>query len=128
MYDWFNKTKSKFVESDFIKYYINFDRQMLLKRIEIRTNQMIKLGVLKELKKFNKLKIKKEHNINKVIGINELNKYLKKEISLDDAITLVIIRTRQYAKRQTTWARGKMSSWININPNQISLVIKKFIF
>ena len=101
---------------------------MLLKRIEIRTNQMIKLGVLKELKKFNKLKIKKEHNINKVIGINELNKYLKKEISLDDAITLVIIRTRQYAKRQTTWARGKMSSWININPNQISLVIKKFIF
>ncbi len=86
---------------------------------------MFKNGALKEVKKFNKLKVKKEHTINKVIGINEIKKYLNKEITLDNAKELITIKTRQYAKRQSTWAKGKMSTWTNIEPHKISSEIKK---
>ena len=127
MYDWLDKTKPIFSEQCFIKYYINFDRKDLIKRIEKRTYQMIKNGALEEVKKFNKLKIRKDQSIKKVIGINELNKYLKKEINLNDAKQLIIIKTRQYAKRQSTWARTKMSTWKMIDPYKIASEIKKII-
>ena len=125
MYDWLNKTESIFNEDDFIKYYINFERQDLIERIEKRTIQMVKKGAIKEVKRFNKLKVKKNHTINKVIGIKEINKYLNKEITLDNAKELIAIKTRQYAKRQSTWARGKMSTWTNIKPHKILSEIKK---
>ncbi len=116
MYDWLKKTKVILNENNFVKFYIDINRKDLIKRIEKRTDQMIKDGALKEVKKFNKLKIKSDHSINKVIGINELNRYLKKEISLEVAKELIIIKTRQYAKRQSTWARSKMNSWTKIDP------------
>ncbi len=116
MYDWLKKTKAILNENNFVKFYININRKDLIKRIEKRTDQMIKDGALKEVKKFNRLKIKSDHSINKVIGINELNSYLKKEISLEVAKELIIIKTRQYAKRQSTWARSKMNSWTKIDP------------
>jgi tRNA dimethylallyltransferase len=125
MYDWLDKTQSDFDENDFIKYYINFERSDLIKRIEKRVDQMIKHGELKEVKMFNKLKIKKDHTINKIIGINELNQYLNKEITLSEAKKLIVIKTRQYAKRQSTWARGRMSTWSYISPSKFSSEIKK---
>jgi tRNA dimethylallyltransferase len=128
MYDWLNKTKSTFNEDDFIKYYINFERQDLIKRIKKRSDEMINSKAITEIKKLKSFNVKKDHSINKVIGINELNKYLNKEITLDKAKELILIKTRQYAKRQSTWARGKMSSWTNINPYNLSSEIKKINF
>lgn len=125
IYDWLNNTKPIFRNSEFCKLYVNYDRNQLVQRIEKRTNQMVKNGALKEVKKFNKLNINKDHSINKAIGINELKDHINNLISLDEAKELISIKTRQYAKRQSTWARGKMSSWININPYKIDLEIKK---
>ena len=51
-----------------------------------------------------------------MIGIQEIKDHLKKKITLTETKNLIQIRTRQYAKRQFTWARGKMSSWKIINP------------
>ena len=86
---------------------------------------MIKIGVIQELKKFNKIKLKKERSANKVIGIDELTKYLNNEIRLDEAKELISIRTRQYAKRQATWARSKMVSWNKVSPKQILYWVKE---
>ena len=41
----------------------------------------------------------------------------KKTNNLDEAKELIYIKTRQYAKRQATWARSRMLSWKKINPN-----------
>ena len=125
MYDWLSKTKPKFKENQFLKLYINFERQELMNRISLRTNKMFKEGVIQEVKKFSKKKIKKDNSVNKVIGINELNQYVKNEITLDQARELIAIRTRQYAKRQVTWARSRMINWNKINPNEISSWIKR---
>jgi len=125
MYDWLGKTKSNFKDKEFLKLYINFDRESLIKRISQRTSKMIKIGAIQEVKKFNKLRLKKERSANKVIGIDELTKYLNSEIKLDETKELISIRTRQYAKRQATWARSKMISWSKIEPREISNWIKK---
>ena len=97
MYDWINDTKPEFKENEFLKLYIDCDRESLLKKISIRTKMMIENGAIKEVKIFNKQKIKKNHSVKKVIGIVELTQYLKNQINLEKAQELISIKTRQYA-------------------------------
>ena len=125
MYDWIRKTKPIFNEKLFIKLYIEFDRQKLIERIKKRVKKMIQSGAIQEVAKFSKLKIKKDKSINKVIGVEELNNYLNKKISLEQAKELISIKTRQYAKRQITWARSRMRAWSKIDPYKVSLALKK---
>ena len=125
MYEWINKTKSRFKDTEFIKLYIDFAREDLIKRISLRSTKMIDEGAIKEVKGFIKLKIKKDLSVNRVIGIDELTQYLEKKINLNQVQELISIKTRQYAKRQATWARSRMSSWKKINPIKISDHIKK---
>ena len=125
MYEWLKKTKSEFKKSEFLKLYINFKREDLIERISQRTTEMIFEGAINEVKKFLNLKIKKDRSVNRVIGIDELTQYLNKKISLDQARELISIKTRQYAKRQATWARTRMTSWKKINPIKINDYIKK---
>ena len=125
MYDWLKKTKSEFKDDDFLKLYIDFNREELVKRISLRVIKMIEEGAIKEVKKFIKYKIKKNQSVNKVIGIDELTQYLNKKINLDQAQELISIKTRQYAKRQATWARSRMISWNKVKPIEISSWIKK---
>ena len=125
MYDWLNKTKSQFKNKEFLKLYIDFKREELVERIFLRTIKMIKEGAIKEVKRFIKLKIKKNHSVKKVIGIDELTQLIRKQINFDKAEELISIKTRQYAKRQATWARSRMVNWKKINPNEINGFVKK---
>ena len=125
MYDWFKKTKTNFHESVFLKFYINFERKKLIQRIEQRTTHMIKEGAIQEVIRFNKAKIKKNHSAKKVIGIEEITKYLDNQIKLEQAKELIAIKTRQYAKRQATWAKSRMIMWTKIDPRKFLSVIKK---
>jgi len=125
MYEWLKKTKSEFKCDEFLKLYINFKREDLIKRISIRSRKMIEEGAIKEVKKFIKSKIKKDLNVNRVIGIDELTQYLNEKINLDQAHELISIKTRQYAKRQATWARSRMAAWEKINPIKIANYVKK---
>ena len=86
---------------------------------------MINDGAINEVKKFLKLKIRKDRSVNRVIGIAELTQYLNKKITLDQAKELILIKTRQYAKRQATWARTRMTSWKKIKSNKIDDFVKK---
>jgi len=122
---WFKRTKILFDPTSFVKIYIDFPREELVNRIKKRVDRMFKDGAVLEVKKFNRLKLKKDNSSKKVIGIEEINKLLNGELNLIEAKERIFIKTRQYAKRQTTWARGQMTSWQKINPNNISLTLKK---
>ena len=125
MYEWLSKTKSEFKNEEFLKLYIDVKREDLIERIILRTIKMIKEGAINEVKNFIKLKIKKDLSINRVIGIDELTQHLDEKINLDQVRELISIKTRQYAKRQATWARSRMTSWEKINPIKISDYVKK---
>ena len=123
--DWFKNTKSKFAEEDFIKIYIDYPRQDLLDNISTRTDQMLKQGAIEEVKKFLKLKVGKDKTSNKVIGINEIKDFLNKKSDLSEVKEKIVVKTRQYAKRQSTWARGQMMNWQKLNPKDLKKFLKK---
>ena len=126
LHDWFKDTKSFFKEGDFFKIYIDFPREELIKRISKRTNLMMKLGAINEVKRFIKLKVKKDKSVNKAIGVGEIKEYLNNEKDLKEIIEKISIKTRQYAKRQNTWARSNMSNWLKLQPQEINKFLKKF--
>ena len=123
--EWFKNTKTKFVDDDFIKIYIDFPRSELIQRINKRTEQMIKDGAVDEVKRFIKQNVRKSNSVNKAIGIAEIKKYLKNEKDLEDIKEEISIKTRQYAKRQRTWARGYMMNWLKLEPKDINKFLKK---
>ena len=123
IYNWFKKTKSNYEQKDFYKIYIDFPRNELLDRISLRAKEMIKKGAVLEVKRFIKIKVRKDKTAHKAIGINEIAQYIQKKIEINQVIEKISIKTRQYAKRQSTWARGNMQNWIKMNPT----VLKKFL-
>ncbi len=125
LYNWFKNTKSKFKDEIFFKIYIDYPRPKLIERIASRSDQMLKDGAINEVKRVLKLKIKKDNTSNKVIGISEIKEYLEKKLDLKDVIEKISIKTRQYAKRQSTWARGQMSNWNKINSKDLKKFLKK---
>jgi tRNA dimethylallyltransferase len=124
LHDWFQNTKSYFEKEDFFKIYIDFPREDLIQRISKRAEQMIKIGAINEVKRFLKLKVRKDKSVNKAIGINEIKEYLEKRKDIDDVIEKISIKTRQYAKRQSTWARGNMMSWLKLAPQDLNKFLK----
>jgi tRNA dimethylallyltransferase len=125
LHDWFQNTKSNFEKDDFFKIYIDYPREVLIQKISKRAEQMIKIGAINEVKRFLKLKVRKDKSVNKAIGINEIREYLEKRKNIDDVIEKISIKTRQYAKRQSTWARGNMVSWLKLAPQDLNKFLKK---
>ncbi len=125
LFDWTSKTKSDFNDYDIKKIFIETPREELLKNISKRTETMFKDKCIAEVKKFNTFKISKSLSANKLIGVQEINSYLKGSISLGDCKELINIKTRQYAKRQNTWARGHMKNWNNLYSKDFSMLLKK---
>ncbi|WP_440931326.1 tRNA (adenosine(37)-N6)-dimethylallyltransferase MiaA [Candidatus Pelagibacter sp.] len=123
--DWYKNTKSIYDKDNFFKIYIDYPREKLIERIYIRSKKMIKDGAVNEVQKFLKLNVKKDKTATKAIGINEITDYLEKKADLDEIITKIAIKTRQYAKRQSTWSRGNMSDWTKVQPSSLNRFLKK---
>ena len=92
--------KSKYADNyHFI--YLTMHNDFLHPRIYQRIKSMVEDGMINEVEKIIKDKIDISHI--DYIGFKELSSFLKKEISMDEAIENIFIRTRQYAKRQNKW-------------------------
>ena len=115
IFDWQKNTTNNLKDIDFKKIFLNFPREILLEKVDQRFKKMLKIGALREVKKFQKLKISKDLTSNHILGLKEIMSHLNKEISLKEAIDRSIIRTRQYIKRQMTWFRGQMKDWNEFN-------------
>ena len=127
IYEWNFSTKSDFLDFDIRKIFIDVPKHDLLKNIYLRTKSMFKKGCIEEVKNFLKLGIDNSLSANKIIGVREIEEYLDGSKSLEEVIDIVNIRTRQYAKRQFTWARGHMKSWEMIYSPNINDLYKKDI-
>ena len=125
IYDWFKNTQSKFENKNFYKIYLDYPRAGLIERINIRVKNMIKKGAISEVKRFIKLKVPKAKTASKAIGIEEIRSYLEKKIEIIEVIEKISIKTRQYAKRQSTWGRGNMKDWNKIESDGLNKFLKK---
>lgn len=98
----FRKKQEKTRAFNTIKIILNRDRETLYERINLRVNQMMKEGLLEEVK--NLLPFR-EFNALQTVGYKELFAYFDGECNLETAIEEIKKNTRRYAKRQMTWFR-----------------------
>ena len=127
IYKWISNTKSDFLDFDIRKIFIDVPKNTLLRNIYLRTKLMFKKGCVEEVRNFLKLGIDKSLSANKIIGVREIEEYLDGSISMEEVFDIVNIRTRQYAKRQFTWARGHMKSWKMIYSSDLNDLFRKAI-
>lgn len=107
---------------EFIKIGLTRHRLELYKIIEERVDMMVKKGLLEEVKYIVSLIF--EHSSENIshlpalqaIGYKELYLYLRDKITIDEAISLIKKRTRNYAKRQFTWFKKEEDiRWLDIS-------------
>jgi tRNA dimethylallyltransferase len=88
---------------------------------------MFKNDCIKEVIFFLNLNIEHSLSPNKIIGVREIKDYLLGVLSLTRVKELINIKTRQYAKRQVTWARGHMLDWNKLYSNSFTSLSKKIL-
>ena len=98
----FQTQQKKKRDVNIIKLGLSLPREQLYKNINSRVDAMISAGLVEEVKS---LLPYKKLNALQTVGYRELFGYLSGDLSLPDAIEIIKINTRQYAKRQMTWFR-----------------------
>lgn len=114
-----NKKKRDF---NIIKIGLEVQRQELIDRINKRVDLMMKDGLEQEVKS-----LLPYQNLNalQTVGYKELFSYFNNEISLIQAIELIKINTRQYAKRQMTWFKKDESiQWCSVDFKNVLAALK----
>ena len=71
--------------------------------------------------------LKKSLSPNKIIGVQEIQRFLSGDFDQKGLVELMNIKTRQYAKRQKTWSRAHMSDWHMIYSSNSSILLKKIL-
>jgi len=72
---------------------------------------MVSKGAPEEVKTLAARNLSPDLPIMKAIGVRPLLRHLNEEITLEETIELVVIESRQYAKRQRTWFKGQFTGW-----------------
>jgi len=81
------------------------ERSALQRRIERRTQQMVEQGLVAEVESLCR-KYGPDLPLLNTLGYAEFRQYLAGDHSLEQAIALTALHTRQFAKRQRTWFRA----------------------
>lgn len=117
--------KTDTVLYDFVAIGLTTTRDNLYKIIDNRVDKMIEDGLIDEVEELYKKNIHSKA-INTGVGYKELYKYFDKEISLDEAISLIKKNSRHYAKRQYTFFNNQMNiKWFNTNYEDFSLTVEE---
>jgi tRNA dimethylallyltransferase len=111
---------------EFIKIGITRDRKELYRMIEERVDQMLRLGLIDEVKRvMNSIEETRRRCGDteqsgpllsmQAIGYKEIEMFLRGKVTLDEAMKLIKRGTKRYAKRQFTWFRKEEDiHWIDI--------------
>ena len=97
--------------------FVNPDRAALYSRINSRFEAMLAAGALEEVRALMALGLPENRGIMKAHGVPHLVRHLKGELSLGEATKLGQRDTRNYARRQMTWARKSMADWRRVEPD-----------
>ena len=80
-------------------FLLQRDREDLYRRIELRTEEMVRSGLFEEIQDLSEL----SPTASQAIGVSEAQQFIRGEITKAEAINRIQQLTRNYAKRQMTW-------------------------
>lgn len=93
------------------------EREDLEARIRARVDRMMEQGLLDEVRRLRRQVERLSGTAEKAIGYAEAGEVLDGDLSVDAAKARMVVRTRQYAKRQMTWFRHQLPTrWIEAGP------------
>jgi tRNA dimethylallyltransferase len=119
------KTISYLQKKDFNKYAkfkyhiigLKRNREILYQKINLRVDKMFKDGFIEEVKMLREMGYKEDLNSMQGLGYKQINKHLNAVYSKEEAINLIKMENRHYAKRQMTWFKNKIKNieWIDLD-------------
>ncbi|EJK6692806.1 tRNA (adenosine(37)-N6)-dimethylallyltransferase MiaA [Campylobacter coli] len=123
--DFLKRTQKDGVLKDIEIYELVWDREILRKRIEARTKEMIDSGLIEEARM---LFSNFDNNLKALnsIGLKECKEYLENKISLKELESLISIHTSQLAKRQRTFNKKFQSTPLEFS-KALELLRNKFL-
>ena len=114
--EWFKKGMLKMLpEAQFRVVEVMPPKRELDDRCFERFDHMIQNGVLAEVVHLAEKGLDENLPVMKAVGVPELMRFIKGEVSLDNAIMMAKIKTRQYAKRQRTWFSHKLKADVYVD-------------
>lgn len=97
----------------FAYFVLNDERAHLYERINLRVDQMIEEGLVKEVQALRDKGYTRDMVSMQGLGYKEILAYLEGEYSLEEAVRILKRDTRHFAKRQITWfKREKDVIWL----------------
>ena len=108
---------------------LNWDRKIIIERIEQRTDEMLENGWIEEVQELliKQSESKKVYPALNSIGYRQIQTYLKDEMPYDEMREDIVIRTRQFARRQVQWYKKENIELIiemdNLNHKKIPKII-----
>jgi tRNA dimethylallyltransferase len=118
-YSSFITRKSKRRDFANLKIGLSMDRALLYAGIDRRVDEMMKNGLLDEVRSCFPYRYRNALN---TVGYKELFDYLDGRINLDEAVRLIKRNSRRYARRQLTWfKRDEEINWFS--PDQFEEIM-----
>lgn len=115
----------KEVKYDYRLFGMEWDRETLYNRIDLRVDKMIEAGLINEVRNVTE-KFKISNTAVQGLGYKEVIEYLNGNISYEEMIEKLKLETRHYAKRQLTWfRRDKRIKWIKPDENATCVIINE---
>ena len=108
---------------------LNWDRKIIIERIEQRTDEMLENGWIEEVQELliKQSVSKKVYPALNSIGYRQIQSYLKNKLTFDEMREDIVIRTRQFARRQVQWYKKENIELIiemdNLNHKKIPKII-----
>ncbi|OGN63913.1 MAG: tRNA (adenosine(37)-N6)-dimethylallyltransferase MiaA [Chlamydiae bacterium RIFCSPHIGHO2_12_FULL_49_9] len=119
---------------DFRCWFIYYPKERLYSRIELRCDEMIRKGLIDEVRELNTKGLRENPSASQAIGYKQALRFLDSSQTKEDMEKFVSDfkkASRHYAKRQFTWFRKEpLFRWLNVeehNPERLKeLILQDF--
>jgi len=97
------------------RFGLEREREDLVRRLDARVDAMFAAGLVDETRRLLETGLETNRTAMQAIGYRQVVEHLRGQRGYRETVELVKVRTRQYAKRQTTWFRGQLDlEWIRL--------------
>jgi tRNA dimethylallyltransferase len=113
-----------------VQFGLEWERKALYRRIEQRVDEMVKNGLIEEVKGLKAKGYLPGTNALNTVGYKEAFDFIEGRLTKEEMVDLIKKNTRHFAKRQLTWFRAdKRIRWIPVNEktgwNEMAETIRK---
>ena len=98
---------------------VHWEREALYQRINLRTEAMLKIGWIEEVKSLTEDLFAYTLHLFNGLGYKQIIAYLNGELNYNQMVEAIQQKTRNFAKRQLTWFRQEKSlKWFEIEKRE----------